>query len=305
MKSFYRGLLILGGFFRPRYLYMDLTSVRVIKEIQSKFGFTFKKGLGQNFLTSQSILDTIALEADVSEGVLEIGPGFGVLTKTLAAHAPKVVSVEIDERLNEILEYTLAGCDNVKIINSDVLKLDLKKLIADEFPQKRISIAANLPYYITTPIITRLVESRLDVKNIVVMVQKEVADRMRAKPGTKDYGALTLMCRYYTEPSVIASVPAGLFVPPPKVDSAVLKLEILDKPRVNVLDEKTFFRTVRAAFSQRRKTLLNCLCANFPISKQDMTELLSGAGIEPSRRGETLDIEEFAVLSDCLYKRKA
>ena len=283
---------------------MDLTSPRVIKNIQAQFGFSFKKGLGQNFLTSQEVLDKIAEAADVSDGVLEIGPGFGVLTKTLAEAAPKVVAVEIDERLNEILEYTLSGYDNIKIINSDVLKLDLKKLIAEEFSGKKISIAANLPYYITTPIITRLIEERLNVKNIVVMVQKEVAERMQAKPGTKDYGAITLLCRYYAEPSLVTNVSAGLFVPPPKVDSAVLKLEILDEPRVKVLDEKTFFKTVKAAFSQRRKTLLNCLASAFPIPKQELTALTESAGISPSRRGETLDIQEFAVLSDCLYNFK-
>lgn len=283
---------------------MDLTSPRVIKDIQTRFGFSFKKGLGQNFLTSQEVLDRITEAADVSDGVLEIGPGFGVLTKTLAEAAPKVVSVEIDERLNEILEYTLSGYDNVKIINSDVLKVDLKKLIAEEFPGKKISIAANLPYYITTPIITRLIEERLDIKNIVVMVQKEVAERMQAKPGTKDYGAITLLCRYYAEPSVVTTVSAGLFVPPPKVDSAVLKLEILDEPRVKVLDEKTFFKTVKAAFSQRRKTLLNCLSSAFPIPKQELSDLMESVGISPSRRGETLDIQEFAALADCLYDFK-
>ena len=280
---------------------MDLTSPAVIKSIREKFGFSFKKGLGQNFLTSQEVIDKITDAADVSDGVLEIGPGFGVLTKSLAENAPKVVSVEIDSRLNEILEYTLSDFDNVKIINSDVLKTDLHRLIREEFGGKRISFAANLPYYITTPIITRLLEEKLDIKNIVVMVQKEVACRMQAKPSTKDYGAITLLCRYYTKPSIVTDVPAGLFVPPPKVDSAVLKLEILPEPSVKVLDEKTFFKTVKAAFSQRRKTLLNCLSASFPIPKEVLSQILISADIEPSRRGETLDINEFGALSDKIF----
>ena len=280
---------------------MDLTSPVVIKSIREKFGFSFKKGLGQNFLTSQEVIDKITDAADVSDGVLEIGPGFGVLTKSLAENAPKVVSVEIDSRLNEILEYTLSDFDNVKIINSDVLKTDLHRLIREEFGGKRISVAANLPYYITTPIITRLLEEKLDIKNIVVMVQKEVACRMQAKPSTKDYGAITLLCRYYTKPSIVTDVPAGLFVPPPKVDSAVLKLEILPEPSVKVLDEKTFFKTVKAAFSQRRKTLLNCLSASFPIPKEVLSQILISADIEPSRRGETLDINEFGALSDKIF----
>ncbi len=279
---------------------MDLTSPKTIREIQNKFGFTFKKGLGQNFLTSQEILDKTAESADLSNGVLEIGPGFGVLTKTLAENSPKVVAVEIDERLNDVLEYTLSDYDNIKVVNQDVLKTDIEKLIADEFDGKRISVAANLPYYITTPIITHLLESKLNIADIVVMVQKEVADRMSAEPGTKDYGAITLLCRYFCEPKVVAKAPAGLFVPPPKVDSAVLRLHMLDKPRVSVKDEKVFFKTVKAAFSQRRKTLLNCLSSAFPIPKSELSLIMENVGISPQRRGETLDIYEFAKLSDAL-----
>lgn len=279
---------------------MDLTSPGTIRNIAAQFGFTFKKGLGQNFLTSQTVLEQIAEAAGIDGGVLEIGPGFGVLTQELSRYADKVVAVEIDERLNDVLEYTLAECDNVKIINGDVMKTDLRALIADEFHGRRISVAANLPYYITTPILTKLIEERLPVTNIVVMVQKEVADRICAAPGTKDYSAITLLCRYFTDPSVVTIVPAGLFVPPPKVDSAVLKLSVLDKPRVDVKSEEMFFRTVKAAFAQRRKTLLNCLAAAFPIPKPQLTSLMEGIGIAPSRRGETLSIEEFAALSDAL-----
>jgi 16S rRNA (adenine1518-N6/adenine1519-N6)-dimethyltransferase len=282
---------------------MDLTSPKTIKNIQAKFSFTFKKGLGQNFLTSPSVLEDIVDAAEIDSGVIEVGPGFGVLTRELAANADKVVTIEIDERLLDVLEYTLSDFDNVKIINDDILKLDLHKLLAEEFPNQKVSIAANLPYYITTPIITKLLEERLPIKNIVVMVQKEVAERLQAKPATKDYGAITLLCRYYTEPEIITNVPAGLFVPPPKVDSAVLRLKILDKPRVEVKDEKIFFRTVKAAFSQRRKTLLNCLASNFSIPKDELTEIMESAGIEPNRRGETLDIDEFAKLADKLFER--
>lgn len=282
---------------------MDLTSPKTIRTIAEQFGFTFKKGLGQNFLTSQTVLEEIADAAEIDGGgVLEIGPGFGVLTQELSKHAKKVVSIEIDERLNDVLDYTLAECENVKIINADVMKTDLPKLIADEFGNERISVAANLPYYITTPIITMLLEQKLAINNIVIMIQKEVAQRLNAQPGTKDYGAITLLCRYYTEPEIITTVPAGLFVPPPKVDSAVLKLRILDEPAVKVKDEAVFFKTVKAAFAQRRKTLLNCLAQAFPMAKPELTELMEGIGIAPSRRGETLSIEEFAKLADALTK---
>ncbi|MCD8179898.1 MAG: 16S rRNA (adenine(1518)-N(6)/adenine(1519)-N(6))-dimethyltransferase RsmA [Firmicutes bacterium] len=281
---------------------MDLTSPKTIRAVQEKFGFTFKKGLGQNFLTSREVLEDISDAADIENGVIEIGPGFGVLTAQLAAGSKKVVTIELDERLIDVLAYTLSDFDNVKIINADVLKLDLKKLIDDEFNGERVSIAANLPYYITTPIISKLLEERLPIKNIVVMVQKEVAARMAAEPSSKDYGAITVMCRYFTEPSIVTEVPAQLFVPRPKVDSAVLKLKVLDKPSVDVLDEGMLFRVVKAAFSQRRKTLLNCLCANFPIPKDEMSSLLESVGVTPSRRGETLSLREFADIADRIYQ---
>lgn len=279
---------------------MDLTSPKTIRVIQEKFGFTFKKGLGQNFLTSRDVLLQIAGAAETRGGVLEIGPGFGVLTQTLAENAEKVVSIEIDERLLPVLQYTLSDYDNVKIVQGDVMKLDLAELIKREFGGEKISVAANLPYYITTPIIAKLLEEGLPLKNIIVMVQKEVAERLSAKEGGKDYGAVTVMCRYYTEPEIVTKVPASLFVPPPKVDSAVLRLRVLDEPAVKVKDEKAFFKVVRAAFSQRRKTLLNCLCSAFPTPKAEMSALLEGAGIEPTRRGETLSLEEFARISDAI-----
>ena len=282
---------------------MDLTSPRTIRSIQEKFGFTFKKGLGQNFLTSQNVLEEIVDSAEIDSGVIEVGPGFGVLTTELAKNSDKVVTIEIDERLIDVLEYTLADYDNVKIVNADILKLDLHKLIQEEFGNEKVSIAANLPYYITTPIITKLLEEKLPLKNIVVMVQKEVALRMAAKPSSKDYGAITVLCQYYTEPSVVTNVPASLFVPPPKVDSAVLRLKIRENPAVHVTDEKMFFRVVKAAFSQRRKTLLNCLCSNFSFPKEEMSALLEGIGITPSRRGETLSLQEFADISDAITQK--
>ena len=281
---------------------MELTSPKTIKEISRRFGFAFKKGLGQNFLISGDVIENIA-ESAAGGGILEIGPGFGVLTHELSRVADKVVSLEIDERLIDVLAFTLSDCNNVKIINADVLKIDLRKLIADEF-SGRINVAANLPYYITTPIITRLLEERLPIDNIIVMVQKEVAERMKAEPSSKDYGAVTLLCRYYAEPEIIDIVPAQMFVPPPKVDSAVLRLRMLEKPRVGVIDEKVFFSTVRAAFSQRRKTLLNCISSYFSVPKGIASEWLTKSGIDPLRRGETLSIEEFAMLADNIAEGK-
>lgn len=282
---------------------MELTSPKIIKQIAADYGFVFKKGLGQNFLTSQSILEEIAQAAEIEDrGVLEIGPGFGVLTNELCKIANKVVALEIDERLIPILADTMSEYNNLKVINKDCLKIDMQALIEEEFRGEKISIAANLPYYITTPIITSLIESKLPINNMVVMVQKEVADRIQAKPSTKDYGALSILCQYYTDPRIVTIVPAGLFVPPPKVDSAVLKMHFLDEPRVKVEDEAMFFRTVKAAFSQRRKTLLNCLASNFAFGKERLSEIMTSVGIDPKRRGETLTLEEFAKLSDVLGK---
>ena len=280
---------------------MDFISPSKIKNIAAKYGFVFKKGLGQNFLSSKSVLEEIASAAEIdNEGVIEIGPGFGVLTHELAMRAKKVVALELDERLIPILADTLGEHNNIKVINADVLKTDVKKLIADEFDGMSVSIAANLPYYITTPIITSLIEEHLSLHNLVVMVQKEVAERITAKPGTKNYGAISVLCQFYTIPEYVTTVPADLFVPPPKVDSAVVKMKFRDVPAVEVKDEKLFFRTVKAAFSQRRKTLLNCLTANFPKSKAEISDLLTGIEIEPTRRGETLTLEEFARISDLL-----
>ena len=280
---------------------MDFISPSVIKRIASKYGFVFKKGLGQNFLSSQDVLEKIAIAAEIDgTGVIEIGPGFGVLTNELAKRAKKVLALEIDERLIPILADTLSEYDNVKVINQDILKTDVEKLIKDEFGGAKVSVAANLPYYITTPIITGLIEGHLPLKNIVVMVQKEVADRITAEPGSKNYGAISVLCQYYTETELVTIVGANEFVPPPKVDSAVVKMTFRDKPAVTVKDENLFFRTVKAAFSQRRKTLLNCLVANFPMNKEEIANIMTNIGIEPTRRGETLSLEEFAKLSEAL-----
>ncbi len=277
---------------------MELTSIKTIKEIKTMFGFDFSKGLGQNFLTDAAVLDKIAEAASGTEGVLEIGPGFGVLTKTLSENFKKVVSIEIDKSLLPVLDFTLTGCENVKIINSDFMKLNLNELMKNEFNSKKISVAANLPYYITTPIITTLLEGGYDIENIVVMVQKEVAQRFCAKPGTKEYGAISVLCAYYTEPEIVCNVPAGSFYPAPKVDSAVVRMRVCEKPNVEVKNEKLFFKVVKASFAMRRKTLLNCLSNGFSKDKQTIESILTSVGIEPSIRGERLGICEFAKIAD-------
>ena len=275
------------------------------RAIMERYGFNFKKGFGQNFLIDTNVLDNIADAAGITseDTVLEIGPGFGSLTQTVAERAKKVISLEIDTKLIPILNETLADYNNIEIINKDVLKCDIDELSREKNDGKPFKVVANLPYYITTPIIMDMLEKHSAVTSMTVMVQKEVAERMSAKPSTKDYGAITVLCQYYTEPSIVANVPASLFVPPPKVDSAVLKLKVLDKPSVEVKDEGVFFRVVKAAFSQRRKTLLNCLSANFPIPKDEISTLLESIGIAPSRRGETLSLEEFANIADTLLQK--
>ena len=283
---------------------MELTSIKTIKEIKTMFGFDFSKGLGQNFLTDKLVLEKIADAAGTTEGVLEIGPGFGVLTKELSSHFEKVVSIEIDKSLLPVLEFTLNECKNVKIINEDFMKLNLNELIKKEFNSKKISVAANLPYYITTPIITTLLEGGYDIDNIVVMVQKEVAQRFCAKPGTKDYGAISVLCNYYTNPYVVCTVPANSFYPAPKVDSAVVCMNVCDEPRVKVKDEKLFFKVVKASFAQRRKTLLNCLSNGFSKDKGLIEQILRSVGIDPGIRGERLGIEEFAKICDKFFENQ-
>lgn len=279
---------------------MDLTDIRTIKEIERKFDFGFSKGLGQNFLLDSAVLEKIVENADVKDGVLEIGPGFGVLTRRLSQSAEKVVTVEIDSRLIPVLEFTLSDCNNVKIVEGDILKTDVAALLTREFGEKKVSIAANLPYYITTPILTSIIEARLNIKNIVVMVQNEVAERIAAKPGSKDYGAITVLCGYYTRPRIVAAVPSESFYPAPKVDSAVLCMEVLDKPPVSPKDEKLFFKVVKSAFLHRRKTLANCLASDFGIEKTALSDMLASLGIDPLIRGERLGLSDFCEISDRL-----
>ena len=276
---------------------MDLTSIQEIKAVAKRFGFHFSKGLGQNFLLDPSVLQHIVKAAGAADGILEIGPGFGVLTRELAQAARKVVAVEIDNSLLPVLEYTLGEFDNVQVVPGDILKMDIGALLHDAFGDGRVSVAANLPYYITTPIITRLIESRLPFENIVVMVQKEVAMRLCAQAGTKDYGAVSVLCRYYTDAEIVARVPAASFYPPPKVDSSFMVLERLETPYVNGGDEAVFTRLVRSAFAMRRKTLLNNLISGFALNREQAASYLEAVGLSVQARAEELSLEDFAKLS--------
>ncbi len=278
----------------------DLTDPGIIKYLCRRYGFTFSKSMGQNFITDPSVLASIAERAtDGAEGVIEIGPGFGSLTAALASRAEKVAAIELDRRLEPVLAETLAGFGNIEIIWGDCLKTDYNALLSEKFPGMSVSVAANLPYYITTPILMHLIESRFPFKRIIVMVQKEVAERLCASPGGKDYGALTLAARYYTEPEILGIVPAASFIPAPKVDSAVVSLEIRSAPAVGVKDERLFFSLVRAAFSQRRKTLANSLYNSGKFgAKADISAAIASLGLGESVRGEALDIKDFASLAD-------
>lgn len=282
-----------------------LISPKVTKEIVSKYGFKFSKSLGQNFLIDENILHKIIEGAEVNKEdmVVEIGPGIGTLTQALAACAQKVVAVEIDKTLLPILAETLKDVDNIEVVNEDVLKMDLHKLVVEKCEGKKVKVIANLPYYVTTPIIMKFLEEKVPVNNMVVMVQKEVADRMQAKPGTKDYGALSVAVQYYCEPKIITRVPKSVFIPQPNVESTVIRLTVLQEPKVKVYDEKLLFDVVKAAFGKRRKTLLNALSSS-PLgqSKQQIQEILRHSGIEENRRGETLSIEEFAKLANAFYR---
>lgn len=277
-----------------------LTSPQVIKQILADSGFRFSKSLGQNFLISDSVLEDMIYGSGINENtnVIEIGPGFGTLTQQLCQIAKKVVSVEIDDTVIPILTDNLKEFENLKIINADILKTDIKKLIEDEFDDGPVKVVANLPYYITTPIIMALIEQDLPIEMLVIMIQKEVADRIAAKPGTKDYGALGIAVNYYCETEVICNVPASCFIPQPKVCSSVIALKKRAAPAVEVDDKKQFFKVVKAAFAQRRKTLLNALSAGGILGKdkQSISDILKKAGIDEKRRGETLSMEEFALV---------
>lgn len=271
------------------------------KEIIQKYDFSFKKNFGQNFLIDQHVLDKIISAADITKDdtVIEIGPGIGTLTAGIAEHAGKVIAVEIDRTLIPILKDTLSNYDNVEIINNDILKTDINEIAAQN-GNRKLKLVANLPYYITTPIIMGILEKNLPVKSITVMIQKEVAFRMKAEPSSKDYGSLSLAVRYYSEPYLVANVPQNCFMPRPNVDSAVIRLDILEKPPVNVKDTQLMFKIIKAAFAQRRKTMLNSLfnTLDFDISKETITMLLNKAGYDEKTRGEKFTLNDFALISD-------
>jgi 16S rRNA (adenine1518-N6/adenine1519-N6)-dimethyltransferase len=273
------------------------------REIVKHFEFRFSKSLGQNFLVDQSILDRITDAADLDENscAIEIGPGIGTLTQELAKRCKKVIAIELDDNLIPILGETLANYENVKVIHQDALKVDFENLIEEEGLES-VRVVANLPYYVTTPIISKLFTEKPGIDSIIVMIQKEVAERIAAKPDTKEYGSISLLAQYYSDPEKICKVPPSCFMPSPKVESAVIKMSIRKEPRVNVKDEKLFFRVIRDAFNMRRKTLWNTL-KQIGLPDEKMTEALNASGIDPKRRGETLSIEEFAKLSDEIKAR--
>lgn len=278
-----------------------LSNIGTIKEILSRHGFTFSKGLGQNFLVNPSVCPRMAEEcgADSGVGVLEVGPGIGVLTHELCLRADKVVSVELDQRLPKVLAETLAEHKNFKLVSGDIMEIDVRKLIEEEFKGLDVVVCANLPYYITSPIIMKFLEEKLPIKSLTVMVQKEAADRLTAKVGSRESGAVTVAVTYYSTPEFLFNVSRGSFMPSPNVDSAVIKLNISDKPNVEVKNEKDFRKVVKAGFSQRRKTLSNSLSSGLGISKQDANSLIEKANLAPSIRAEKLSLEDFGRLTDC------
>ena len=283
---------------------MKLYSPSTIADIRERYNFQLSRSLGQNFITDRSIIERIVEGAGVGENdlVIEIGPGIGVLTAEAAEAAARVIAVEIDSKLIPILSETLAEYDNIKVINQDILKADVNKIIEEEKAAGNftgaVRIIGNLPYYITTPIIMGLLESGVKADSITVMMQKEVADRIKASPGSKTYGAISAAVQYYCIVEQIASVPKEVFVPRPKVDSAVLNLHIRKEKPVELTDEKMFFACIRSGFGQRRKTLLNSLTGTAGLSKEDIRNILSTVGIDPVRRAETLNMEEFAAIAN-------
>ena len=280
----------------------NLSDISVIKKILSEHGFTFSKSLGQNFLINPTVCPRMseACGADSDIGVLEIGAGIGVLTAELAKRAKKVVSLELDTRLIPVLAETLGEFSNVEVLNADVLKLDLNKLIDDYFQGMHVAVCANLPYYITSPVIMALLESRIPVDAVTVMVQKEAAARLCAPVGSRDAGAVTVAVNYYAQAEKLFDVSAGSFMPAPKVDSSVIRLNIRKEPPVEVSDEKFFFRVIKAAFGQRRKTASNSLSAGLGIPKDKVSAAIAAAGFDPSVRAESLTMQELARLSECL-----
>ena len=276
-------------------------------EIIQKYGFNFQKKFGQNFLIDTHVLDKIIDESGITKDdcVLEIGPGIGTMTQYLCENAREVIAVEIDKALIPILEDTLSEYDNVTVINDDILKVDVQKIVDEKNGGKPIKVVANLPYYITTPIIMGLFESHLPLKSITIMVQKEVADRMQVGPGTKDYGALSLAVQYYAKPEIVANVPPNCFMPRPNVGSAVIRLTKYENPPVFVENEEFMFSLIRATFNQRRKTLVNAIgnAPNLNISKEMVAEVLSEMGESATVRGETFTLEKFAEFTNKISKK--
>ena len=277
-------------------------------EVIEKHHFNFQKKFGQNFLVDSNILDKIIESAQITKEdcVLEIGPGIGTMTQRLAEEAREVVAVEIDKNLIPVLRDTLSACHNVTVINADILKLDLNQIVEEHNHGRPVKVVANLPYYITTPIIMVLFENHIPLQSVTIMVQKEVADRMRVGPGTKEYGALSLAVQYYAKPEIITKVPAACFMPKPNVDSTVIRLERYEKPPVETEDEAWLFAVIRASFNQRRKTLVNGLtnAGNLGVCRQQVEEVLAEMSLPAAVRGETLTLEQFADLSNRLLKRR-
>ncbi|MEW8974436.1 MAG: 16S rRNA (adenine(1518)-N(6)/adenine(1519)-N(6))-dimethyltransferase RsmA [Tissierellaceae bacterium] len=278
-----------------------LYSPRYIRYIMDKYGFRFSKSLGQNFLIDGNIVRNIVKGADITKEdyVLEIGPGIGTLTEELALNAKKVVAVELDRSLLPVLDETLGKYDNIEIIHGDILKLDIEEIIREKLDGRSIKVVANLPYYVTTPIIGKLLEDSLDIQAIVVMVQKEVADRMVAGPGTKSYGSLSVFVNFYSNPEILLIAPKTVFMPQPKIDSAVIKLNI--RKELTDIDREKFFKVVKAGFSKRRKTILNCLSSyGFELDKDTIRQALEDVNIDPRERAENLLIEDFINISTIL-----
>ena len=281
-----------------------LSDIGTIKELLSKHGFTFSKALGQNFLVNPSVCPRMAEYSGAGRGVgvIEIGPGIGVLTNELCQLADKVVAVELDKRLLPVLAETLEEYDNIRIVNADVLELDLKALIAEEFAGMEVVVCANLPYYITSPVIMKLLEEELPVSAVTVMVQKEAAQRICARVGSRESGAVTVAVHYYAEPELLFSVSAGSFMPAPKVDSAVIRLNVRREPPVKA-DKKAFFAVVKAAFGQRRKVISNSLSAGLGVGKEEIRALLDRAGVPQNARAEALSMEDFAAIANAWEER--
>ena len=294
-----------GHFYNGEAACLDnLSNIGTVKELCRKYGFTFSKTLGQNFLVNPSVCPRIAEYGNARPGfgIIEIGAGFGVLTVELAKRAERVVVIEIDEKLLPVLDETLAGYDNIKVIHADVLEVDLHKLIREEFAGMEVAVCANLPYYVTSPILMHLLESRLPVASVTVMVQKEAAQRLCAQMGTRQCGSVTAAVRYYSEPSLLFHVSRGSFMPAPNVDSSVIRLDIRKEPPAHVENEAYLFRVIRSAFSQRRKTLPNSLSGALSLTKEQVAAALTVCGLSPTARAEELTLSQFISLANTLYE---